>query len=158
MNVMSKQKSSQVGAALSPVHPGLSTGGIFQLIERARAVYDDLNERHAKIPKNAYVEIRHNLEHQQLVWDYQAALGNAAAFLKPLDMTDVLSMLKLMDERLDDLVVNDHTDNGIDIVAELSALRRMLRGCLPVVAAELGTELDGSLQRLCEGEFVEVPR
>jgi len=153
MNQMSKPK-----AVPSPAHPGLSTGGIFQLIEQARAVYDDLNEQHAKIPENAYVEIRHNLAHQELVWDYQTALGKTAALLKPLNMTDALSMLKLMDERLDDLVVNDHTDNGIDIIAELSALRRMLRGCLPVVAAALGAELDEGLQRLCEGEFVEVPR
>jgi hypothetical protein len=56
-------------------------------------------------------------------------------------MSDVLAMLKLMDDRAEDLAASDHEANSFDIKAEMVALRWMVRGCLLVVAAELGVDL-----------------
>jgi hypothetical protein len=131
---------------------------MYQLIEQARAAYDDLDEQSVKIPKDDHLQRRLNLAHQRLLWDYQEPIAQAASFLKPRDMGDVLAMLKLMEDRLEDLVENDHEANAFDVDAELSSLRRMVRGCLPVVAAELGAELGKSTRRLCDAAFAEVPR
>jgi hypothetical protein len=43
--------------------------------------------------------------------------------------------------------------NGFDIKAEMVATRRIVRGCLPIVAAELRVELEQSLQLLCDVAF-----
>ena len=138
--------------------PGLSTAGMYRLIEQARDACTDLDLRQAEMPKDAHLERRLNDAHQNLLWQYQEPIARAASFLKPRDMGDVLAMLKLMDDKAEDLAANDHEANGFDIKAEMIAMRRMVRGCLPIVAAELGIELEGALQRLCDVAFPDVPR
>ena len=157
MNQMSKKKPFQAAAALSPVQAGLSTAGMYQLIEQARRRCDELDEQSAEIPKDDYRQSRDNMTHQRLLWQYQEPIAQAASFLKPRDMGDVLAMLKLIDDKAEGLTQNDWGE-GFDFKAETAALRRMVRGCLPIVAAELGVELSEFLKSLCEGEFVEVPR
>ena len=85
------------------------------------------------------------------------ALARVTPFLKPDNMNDGLAMLKLTDDRLEDLMENDYKGNSLDIEAELFSLRRMVRGCLPVVAAGLGGELDKTMKYLCKSAFAEVP-
>ena len=73
-------------------------------------------------------------------------------------MVDVLAMLKLIDDKAEDLAANAIEANDFDIPAEMVAIRRMVRGCLPIVATELGVDLSEELQRFCEVAFPEVPR
>ncbi|HVE22832.1 MAG TPA: hypothetical protein VNC39_12730 [Acidocella sp.] len=140
-----------------PAQAGLSTAGMYQLIEQARDACTVLDEQQAEMPKNAHLERRLNGGHQRLLWEYQEHIARAASFLKPRDMGDVLAMLKLIDDKAEDLAANDQ-EEGFDFKAEMVALRRMVRGCLPIVAAELGVTLDEGLQGLCEVAFPEVPR
>ena len=71
-------------------------------------------------------------------------------------MRDVLGMLQIADDRLDDLVENGHEER--DIGAELTTLRRMVRGCMAVVANDLGIILHPTDQHLIQKDFPEVPR
>jgi hypothetical protein len=158
MNEVSKRKPSPAVSSVPPVPPGLTTADLYRLIEQAREVCNDLDEESAAIPESDGLQKLHNLEHQRHLWAYQEPLAQAASFLKPRDMDDVLAMLKLMDDKAEDLAVNDHEENGFDIKAEMAAMRRMVRGCLPIVAAELGVQLGKGLQSLCDGAFPEVPR
>lgn len=158
MNVMSKQKPPQLVAALPPAPAGLSTAGMYRLIEQARAACTVLDEQQAGMPKDAHLQRRLNDGHQRLLWQYQEPIAQAASFLKPRDMGDVLAMLKIMDDRAEDLAANYGEGNDFDIKAEMVTLRRMVRGCLPIVAAELGVELGEGLQSLCKSAFPEVPR
>lgn len=157
MNQIPK-KSRPEPSALSSPQAGLTTAGMYRLIEQARDACTDLDEQQAEMPKDAHLERRLNEGHQRLLCDCQEPLARAASFLKPRDMGDVFAMLKLIDDKAEDLAVNDHEANGFDIKAEMIALRRMVRGCLPIVAADLGVELGENLQRLCDTAFPEVPR
>jgi hypothetical protein len=77
-------------------------------------------------------------------------------FLKPNDMRDALGMLQIADDPLDDLVENGHEER--DIGAELTTLRRMVRGCMAIVANDLGVILHPTTQHLVQKDFPEVPR
>ncbi len=158
ISTKAKRKRPQAASTLSPAQPGLTTASMYQLIERARDAAADLDEQRAGMPKEDHLQRRLNDGHQALLWQYQEPIARAASFLKPRDMGDVLAMLKLMDDKAEDLAANDHEANGFDIKAEMIAMRRMVRGCLPIVASELGVELEESLQRLCDVAFPEVPR
>jgi hypothetical protein len=43
MNAMSKQKSPPVAPKLSPVRTGLSTAGVYELIEQSRAAWLEIS-------------------------------------------------------------------------------------------------------------------
>ena len=64
MNEMSKQKSPPAATALSPVQAGLSTAGMYRLIEQARDACTVLDEQQAAMPKDAHLQSRINLGHQ----------------------------------------------------------------------------------------------
>jgi hypothetical protein len=165
MNAVSKKKTPQAAANLSPVpprispvHGGLSVAGIYQLIEQIRDADHERDLRHMKRTKEDFLEAQRNEAHRNLLWDYQMALASVAAFLKPNDMRDALGMLRLLDDHIERLVEDDHEENGINIIDELSSLHRMVRGCLAVVANDLGIILHPTTQHLVQKDFPEVPR
>jgi hypothetical protein len=95
-----------------------------------------------------YLEEQCDEAHRNLLWDYQTALASVATFLKPDIMRDVLGTLKLSNDRLSAPVENDYKENGTDIDAEMVSLRRMVRGCMALVAHDLGVILHPTDLRL----------
>jgi hypothetical protein len=163
MNAVSKKKTPQaapmaspVPPRLSPVHGGLTVAGIHQLIEQISDADHERDLRSMATPKSDVLARQCDDAHRDLLWDYQMALASVATFLKPNDMRDVLGMLHIADDRLDDLVENGHEER--DIGAELITLHRMVRGCLAVVANDLGVILHPTTQHLVQKDFPEVPR
>src|ERR1700739_906560 len=85
-NISGKAKRRQPQAVPSPVQAGLTTAGMYRLIEQARDVCSDLDEQESAMPKDAHLERRINEGNQRLLWDYQGHIAQAASFLKPRDM------------------------------------------------------------------------
>jgi hypothetical protein len=163
MNAVSKKKNPQaapnlspVPPRLSPVHGGLSVAGIHALIYQVRDADHERDLRSMATPESDVLARQCDDAHQALLWHYQMTLASVATFLKPNDMHDVLGMLHIADDRLDDLVENGHEER--DIGDELTTLRRMVRGCLAVVANDLGIILHPTTQHLVQKDFPELPR